>query len=386
VFLHYEKTEDVDSFKETITASFRLSIPVYFEHSDHYINLPRFNSLFALVYSVGEYICGERGINDCDNDGYTLLKHACIANAASLIEPLFWRGIVFADDTLFYAIHNGNFDTVQFCLALGADPNPSSYAEQDSPLMAALEGLHTSSIAALLIEYGADVWVRDSQGKTPLHLAARQANAGLLRMLLAKDSSPEYLAASDEYERCALHEAILYAECPHASLPLECVTILLDAGADATFLDSKGRSPLAIAAQWDCEAVVRLLLERVPSFTQNPVSLERPLTEAVIENNKPMAQILIEAGASANDQIMFNHAVKHSSAEMVQLLFGAGARPEHISENTIDYLRDLALNQRDNLTEEFWSNGVAKYKLLRQYRPFDQNMDMEMIPALALNS
>ena len=269
VYLHCYQSRDVESCLEAITASFRMGLPIEF-----YLQIPfyhPFHGLSRLANGVGRYIRGDLDINDNDYYiGYTLLEHACRTGASSLLEPLVWKGANFTRKSLVYAVESGSLDTVRFCLALGADPNDSIESEDESnPLIIACARPETAHIASLLIEYGATVFVRAASGETPLHFAANRGDISLLRVLLAKESSTEFLDATDEEGLCAMTAAIRGQPpgTPEGAV-VEFVSILLDAGADAKAGDKYNDSVLLVAAEQGCEAIVRLLLEREPESPQ----------------------------------------------------------------------------------------------------------------------
>ena len=66
-FRHYWKTENIESCLEAITASFRLSVPIKSDPRGFSFSDP-FYDLSLLAQDVGEYIRGERDINDLDMD------------------------------------------------------------------------------------------------------------------------------------------------------------------------------------------------------------------------------------------------------------------------------------------------------------------------------
>lgn len=68
------------------------------------------------------------------------------------------------------AILSGNISQVRRHLKAGVDPNKRIPGEHGYPLHFAAHSY--VNIIKLLIEYGADVNVRDESGQTPLHIAA----------------------------------------------------------------------------------------------------------------------------------------------------------------------------------------------------------------------
>jgi hypothetical protein len=391
LFLQCWNTGNIDSCLEAITASLHLSVPLGTDpHELYEFSLfDPFCNLFFLAQFIGEYVRGERDINDEDGDGSLVMNRACATGAADLIEPLFWRGAEFDESTLFSAIESDNFDTVRFCLALGADPNDYSLdwaaAPGASPLDYALVMSDTSHIASLLIEYGATVFVKNKYGRTPLHITASQADVDLLHVLLAKDSSPVFLDATDAEGQSALDAAIesTDSEATEGQI-LEIVSALLDAGAEANGLDYQ-HSALSYAVVHDRGAIIRLLLDREPECPRKPQYLKEALMEAIDYGAHDAVEILIGAGASVGDEMLRN-ALQHSSSEMVEVLLKTGARGDSVGHDTLERLFDAARGQQKpgvwnpvnvrwvkiRWTNCDWFDAMGKCKLLCLYSLDDQ--------------
>jgi ankyrin repeat protein len=379
VFRHSMDTEDVTSCLEAIATSFRHNIPIKLGQSLLLQDDP-WENLFWLAISVGEYARGEADINHPSVDGFTMMDRACILGAASLIEPFFWRGaVVFGNRSLFYAIQSGSFDTVRFCLALGADPNDYSlnWNRGDNPLTLASSKSGTSHIASLLVEYGAVMSVANGYGETPLHLAAWLADVDRLRVLLAKDSSAGFLAAINEDGKSALHIAIenIDPDIPEDQT-IEFVSALLDAGAEVLGLDYL-YSAVRVAVLSDCGAILRLVLSREPNSPRKTEYLTEVLAEAVGGEAMDAFEVLIEAGASVDIGIL-QRALKYGSLEKVELLLNAGARGDSLEHDTLELLFGAARDQEKpgaKGSQHFtWADAMGKCKLLCWYFRDDRRL------------
>jgi hypothetical protein len=371
MFQHFWEKGDDDSCLEAIAIAFCHGVPIFppdLKESDKLPLPDPFQDVFWLVLNVGRHVRGGMNIIDPDTRQYTLMDSACSSGAASLLEPLFWRGAEFGDDSLLYGIESGSFDTVHFCLALGADPDGFAMRASANP--------ETTHIASLLVEYGATVFVRNALGNTPLHLTARRADVDLLRVLLAKDSSSEFLDSTDEEGKRALEVAIESIDSGTTEdQVLDFVAALLDAGADANGFDYQ-HSALSYAVEHRCEAVIRLVLDRTSESPRKLEYLNEALME-MIEYGDESIGILIEAGANVDDKPYLKSAIRYGSLETLELLLKAGARVVvPFGDDTLKHLfkeaRERQLSGRESIG--WFDDAMAKCELLCLYFPDDERL------------
>lgn len=126
-------------------------------------------------------------------------------------------------------------------------------------------------------------------GATPLLLAARIGEAGLVKSLLARGADP---ARADAEGWTALHWAV------HENREAV-VRVLLDhdAAAGVNTPDTAGSTPLLLAAEAGSEVLVRLLLER--GADKDAVNRDglSALTLAATGGHAAVLQILLDVGA-----------------------------------------------------------------------------------------
>jgi len=94
------------------------------------------------------------------------------------------------------------------------------------------------AMTEVLIERGANVDKHDSQGQTPLMMAAWSGNRHIVALLLHMGADVD---RDDQYQQTALHKA-----CGRGSN--EVVKLLLDFGANSELMSLDGHTPLHIAA------------------------------------------------------------------------------------------------------------------------------------------
>ena len=163
---------------------------------------------------------------------------------------------------LFHAVSSGNIEAAFQALSLGADPNYCSKGK--GSVFHNISGASDEKAAACateLINHGAFVDATlVSNLNTPLHLAAAAGRASLCKVLLENRAKP---SAVNSFGNTPLHSAV-------QSGSLEVVALLLEHGADATSQNHRGSTALHfVACLTDTNInadelvdVARLLLER----------------------------------------------------------------------------------------------------------------------------
>lgn len=87
------------------------------------------------------------------------------------------------------AAHYGKFEVIQVLLQFGAEVNAISHSKlsfipQNTALHAAIAGKKSIEVIELLLQNGADCNIVDSEGFTPLHIAAFEGNIIIADLLL----------------------------------------------------------------------------------------------------------------------------------------------------------------------------------------------------------
>lgn len=287
--------------------------------------------------------------NRSNNYGWTPLRYASERGKADAIRVLLelgadiHRGERLANDLtyLHHAAMAGSADAVRVLLAAGSDPEARDRAGRTAFHCAAQsdrdEGAATFAdtnicrIVTLLIEAGANLGAADDYGTTPLHRAAENAHAEMVRLLLKHGSDPR---AFDRNGYTPLHY-LAHNHSRRDSMAAT-VTALIEGGANADTLShpqslGRGATPLLLAASHAPVAVVNLLL----AAGANPNFVDKakrcPLTEAL--GNAENFAALLAAGADLSSLLQTKGkpgllaAAEAGNAPAVQALLQANADP-----------------------------------------------------------
>ncbi|XP_069810879.1 ankyrin repeat and SOCS box protein 3 isoform X2 [Dendropsophus ebraccatus] len=141
-----------------------------------------------------------------------------------------------------------------------------------------------------LIRGGSSVDVADNRGWMPLHEAAFSDAARCLQLLIHSAPSRTYVKSKTFEGETALHLAAKRGS-------VGCCEILLRAGADPNDLTNDDTTPLFLAVENGCEAVVRLLLKYKANVNgSHSCSGWNPLHQASLMERTDLIQLLLENG------------------------------------------------------------------------------------------
>jgi ankyrin repeat protein len=182
---------------------------------------------------------------------------------------------------LVIAATRGDVEVAAALLSAGADANATTEAGK-TPLAVAV-GLKEAAIVDLLLEKGAGAEVKSgSSGATPLHVAARTGDLGILKKLLSRSRD---VNVRDQDGNTPLMSAAGNADLLRA---------LLDAGADVNAVNKRGQPTLT--ASVSSPAAVRLLIERGADVNARDADHWTPLQQALLLGCPETVDILKQAG------------------------------------------------------------------------------------------
>jgi ankyrin repeat protein len=240
---------------------------------------------------------------------------------------------------LMEAIDFSNLDTVRAMLKVSpelafkrfVDPEDKRSFTYPAIFAAQIAARRDSSLALnivqLLLKQNADYFmVRDSEGRTALHLSVTGYSISLTKWLLENGYE---VNAPDNNGRTAIYSA-------RSSASLD---ILLGAGADINHTDRSGFTSVHLAALQGFEDVVESLITRKASLTIIKGFIGAPLHCAVLKQFFRIIYMLLNAqdkygnagvnvnAVDGNGDTALHLAVHASRADIIQLLLSHGANP-----------------------------------------------------------
>lgn len=203
---------------------------------------------------IEELLAQNANIEVTDHAGRTVLMVAALKGKAEAVKVLLTKGSNAKATTKggLTPLHlASNSEVVRLLVAAGADIHQKD-ADDRLPLMYACGRGNLDAVQTLL-EMGADVNARDMHGVTPLILAIEPGHVEVARLLLEKGADPGY--RHPKTGGAALHFTAVFGK-------VEIARALLEHGTDVNVPDSKGDTPLILAARFNQIAAVRLFLEK----------------------------------------------------------------------------------------------------------------------------
>ena len=240
------------------------------------------------------------------------------------------------------ASKNGHELIVDYLLAHGADVDSKHASDRCKPILhAANKGYQA---IARKLQNRADLCLRDSNGRTALHLAACNGHEGIVDLLM-ETLGHSHHEAKDNDGRTALH---LAAQNGHVSITISLVNAWKIGIMNK---DNKGLTPLKLASKGGHSEVVRTLLESAVELDDRDV-----LREAAKWGFKAICELCAKRthGIDSPDghmQTALHHAALGGHDEVVQLLIDLGADTEAEDEYSNTPLRLAAFANKWKTTQ-----------------------------------
>ncbi|KGO51226.1 hypothetical protein PEX2_032600 [Penicillium expansum] len=204
-------------------------------------------------------------IDSTDHDQKTPLLHAVAQGAIRQAQALLDCGAsimatdAYGETVLHLAASSSSWcpDMTGWLVEKGADVNCAGGKQGETPIFSAIRHFynrHGIECARKLLSLGADVHFRNTEGMTPLSLAARTGSMELIAVLLERGGS---VNSRDNHGRCPLH----YAAEAYFGKIHKIVALLIQNGAEVNTRDIFGYTPLhsVVAKEGAWEAAAELL-------------------------------------------------------------------------------------------------------------------------------
>jgi len=257
----------------------------------------------------------------------------------------------YSQGILLSGAEEGNVEVVKLLLNKGANVDVKDN-DGRTPLLWAAENRH-EAVVRLLLDKGASVDAKDNNSRTPLLWAAENGYEAIMRLLLDKGAN---IDAKDNNGRTPLlwadrngHEAIM--------------RLLLDKGANIDAKDNNGWTPLLWAFQNGHEAIVRLLLDKGANVDAKDNDGRTPLLWAAEDRHEAVVRLLLDKGASVdakdnNDRTPLLWAAKNKHEAIVRLLLDKGASVDAKDNNGQTPLLWAAENRHEAVVRLLLNKGA----------------------------
>ncbi len=224
--------------------------------------------------------------------GYNPLEAALYGTIGVFVHPATSRFLLnnarrfagLAASDLADAAQRGDLSALRAGINQGANLDRT---ERGFPLIVAIIAGQTEA-AAMLIEAGANIQLKDNVGRTPLFAAAFKNRIETARLLLSRRAEVNVVEQNGATPlHMAAHEGFV-----------EFADLLLKNGAQVDPTDRHGDTPLYVAAFEGHLAVVNLLLGAGANVNTQDARGRSPLLAAVFKNRADIVRPLLERGAN----------------------------------------------------------------------------------------
>jgi ankyrin repeat protein len=255
-------------------------------------------------------------------DIFDAVKKGDLAAAKSLLEkrPQLIRSKDDRDNMLLhYAAAGGFREVAEALLAAGATIDAPGRSGRTPVLMASMNG-HVATVD-FLITKGANIFVKDVSGCTPLTVAISSSNRNLVETIVRHSLLGDL---GETGKRSVLHQVAI------GGFEL-IVEKMIARGADITSRNDEGGTLLHSAVRGGLVGTTAMLLEKGFQVNARDDVGRTPLHHALFVNNQALAVALIDRGADVNladadGRTPLHIAEDWANQDIVSLLVEAGAK------------------------------------------------------------
>ena len=200
-------------------------------------------------------------------------------------------------------------------LEFGADINVKNICSE-TPLLIATE-FNVDNVAELLLELGCETKVKNKDSITPLLHTARHNNGKLTRILLQYGAGASLLDKDDIDRVTPLHQAV------HSN-SFHVIEVLLEHGVDLEVRDKSDQTPLVLAAELGRLAMVQSFAEKGSNinardqYGKTPVilNIERIIGSGYVVSSASLKKLL-DHGSSVNLTDQYGRSALHFLTQSV---------------------------------------------------------------------
>ena len=255
---------------------------------------------------------------------------------------------------LHHAAAFAGLDAVKLLVAKGADVRATN-RRKSTPLHWAVRD---EAKVRFLLDHGAAVDARQSDGRTPLYLAASAGNSnGVLRLLLDKGADPNQPTSNG-------NTSLINAS---GRGDIEAMRLMIAKKADVNAASGTGNTALMAAAGSRNPRAVALLIDAGSKVNARTKKDETALANAATAGDGQSVQLLIDHGADVNirddrgySPLMYAAASEVESSGIVKMLLAKGADPNVTGE--YETPRTLAAKRGDTETARLLGVSEADRK------------------------
>ena len=300
----------------------------------------------SIVLAIALALLEQNVVNKTETDGTTSLHYAVRNDDAPLVDRLIRAGANvkaanrYGITPLYLACVNGNAAIIAKLLKAGADANAVSN-EGETALMTASRTGNVDAVKVLLA-HGADVNAKESwHGETALMWAVAQKHAAVARELLAKGADVNARSTANKWER------------QNSAEPRE------------KWLPLGSLSALEFAARQGCVDCVPVLIQAGADINAPDQDGITPLLSSIINGHYDIANVLLENGANPNIADRTGRTPLYSAVDDHTMPASNRPSPKEIDNETTSL----------DLVKTLVAKGADINALLKQQQPYRTKLD-----------